>query len=223
LATLQQEQAFLKKAAVDSVNEHHVSFGSAIWNLLSAHPLGSLTKRELELSLLQAAVDAGLLEPRADALAVACRIPIARANGYLTDLALRRDPLPDDLAVARLVMLLRRAEIVSEEKFFSIPLQDASLRIWIERKMARLQLNSGDAIRRDHLKLTPTGLARVLDASEGVESPYDALNRLPAELQDATWVKAAKNAWKNGMSWTDAIEVSSDAVALLQGIAQFLL
>ena len=35
-------------------------FGEKVWSKLIAQPLGSLTKRELELILLRAAVDSGI-------------------------------------------------------------------------------------------------------------------------------------------------------------------
>lgn len=65
-------------------------FGEKVWSRLTAQPIGSLTKRELELILLPAAVDSDLREARGEKLAETCNIPIARANGCLTDLALRQ-------------------------------------------------------------------------------------------------------------------------------------
>jgi hypothetical protein len=122
-------------------------FVDAVWEKLRVQPLGSLTKRELELVLLRAAADADLLELRAENLATTCHIPISRAHGYLTDLALREAPLSDPDAVKALVGLLKDSEVVCDDAHFSIPLHDASLRIWLERKMALLRLNSGDSLR----------------------------------------------------------------------------
>jgi hypothetical protein len=58
--------------------------------VVTAQPLGSLTKRELELIILRAAVDSGLLEARAEKLAETCNIPMTRAHGYLTEQRLGR-------------------------------------------------------------------------------------------------------------------------------------
>jgi hypothetical protein len=201
----------------------YANFGDAVWEKLRAQPLGSLTKRELELVLLRAAADADLLELRAENLAATCHIPISRAHGYLTDLALREAPLSDLDAVKALVGLLKDSEVVRDDAHFSIPLHDAALRIWLERKMALLRLNSGDALRRDHVKLTPNGLAKILGASEGIISPYDAIKKLPAELSDAEWVKEAKKAWKKGMSWSEALSFLSNTASLSQSVIPILL
>jgi len=42
------------------------SFGNSVWLKLTARPFGSSTKRELELTILGAAVDSGLLGARAE-------------------------------------------------------------------------------------------------------------------------------------------------------------
>ena len=197
------------------------NFGGAVWEKLRAQPLGSLTKRELELALLRAAADADLLELRAESLAATCHIPITRAHGYLTDLALREAPLPDREAVKVLVGLLKDSDVVRDDAYFSIPLQDAALRIWLERKMALLRLNSGDTLRRDHVKLTSNGLAKILGASDGIISPYDAIKKLPAELSDAEWVKDAKKSWKNGMGWGEAMEFLGNSASIAQAVPNF--
>ena len=38
-------------------------FGEQVWLALSDRPLGSMTRRELELMLITAAIDSGLVEP----------------------------------------------------------------------------------------------------------------------------------------------------------------
>ena len=83
------------------------NFGEQVWSVVTAQPLGSLTKRELELIILRAAVDSSLLEARAEKLAETCNIPITRAHGYLTDLALRKPAMSDIEGVKALVDLLR--------------------------------------------------------------------------------------------------------------------
>ena len=189
-------------------------FGEKFWSKLIVQPLGSLTKRELELIPLRAAVDSGLLNARAERVAETFNIPITRAHGYLTDLALRQAAMTDLDGVVALVRLLKDTEVVRDDSHISIPLHDAALRIWLERKMTRLRLNSGATLRRDHVKLTPVGLARIIGAVDGLVSPFDALKRLPPELQDADWVKTAKKSWKKGMGWKEALGLLGDATAL---------
>jgi hypothetical protein len=205
------------------VTEPYAIFGDHVWSKLTAQPLGSLTKRELELTLLRAAMDSGLLEGRAEELAETCHIPITRAHSYLTDLALRRPAVSDIEGVKALINLLEDSEVIRDESYFSIPLHDAALRIWLERKMARLHLNSGDTLRRDHVKLTPAGLAKILGASEGIGDPYAALKRLPPELQDADWVKAAKKSWKKGMTWSEAMGILGNTATVAQQVIPTLL
>ncbi len=191
-------------------------FGRDVWQKITALPLGSLTKREVELMLLRAAIESGLLESRPEVLAATCNIPLAKAHGYLTDLALRQAPLTDSDAIKRLTALLKDSEVVRGESHLSVPINDAALRIWLERKMAILRLNAGDTLRRDHVKLTPLGLAKLLGASEGVLSPYDALNNLPKELQVAEWAKAAKKSWKKDTTWPEALEMLGNTVTIVQ-------
>lgn len=193
-------------------------FGEKVWSKLIAQPLGSLTKRELELILLRAAVDSGLLNARAESLAETCNIPITRAHGYLTDLALRQVAMTDLEGVTALVSLLKDTEVVRDDFHISIPLHDAALRIWLERKMTRLRLNSGDTLRRDHVKLTPAGLARIIGAVDGLVSPFDALKRLPPELQEADWVKTAKKSWKKGMGWKEALGLLESSATIGQTV-----
>jgi len=199
------------------------TFSGQVWSVVTAQPLGSLTKRELELPILRAAVDSGLLEARAEKLAETLKIPIIRTHGYLTDLALRKPAMSDIEGVKALVDLLKDSEVVQSDSHFSIPLHDAALRIWLERKMTRLRLNAGDMLRRDHVKLTPAGLAKIIGAAEGIFSPYEALNSLPADLKDAEWVQAARKSWKKGMGWKEALGLLDSATSVLQVVLPRLL
>lgn len=199
------------------------NFGGEIWKQITTSPLGSLTKRELELTLLRAAIQYGLIEPRPETLAAVCSIPLTRAHGYLTDLALRQAPLTDQDGVERLASLLKDSEVVRDDSHLSIPLHDAALRIWLERKMAILHLNAGDTLRRDHVKLTPSGLAKLIGASHGVASPYEALNKLPKELQAVEWVKTAKKTWKKGMGWVEAMGILGNTATVSQTVLSPLL
>jgi hypothetical protein len=205
------------------LNKVYSAFGQDLWERFLNQPLGSLTKRELELTLLRAAVDSGLIQARAELLAERCHIPISRAHGYLTDLALRNASITDREGVSRLVALLKISEVVRDDSHFSIPIHDAALRIWLERKMTSLILNAGDTLRRDQVKLTPAGLARIIGASDGIISPFEALQKLPPSLQNADWFKSANKSWKKGMSWPEAIGLLGNAAAIVQTAVSTLL
>jgi hypothetical protein len=136
----------------------------------------------------------------------------------LTDLALRQEPLTDRDAIEQLVQLLARAEVIKDETHFSVPLHDAAVRIWLERKMATLALNSGDTLGRDHVKLTPAGLAKLIASSDGLLTPFEAIKKLPKSLQKAEWVVAANKSWKKGMTWVDAMSVLGNTATIAQAI-----
>lgn len=193
-------------------------FGQSVWRILQITPLGSLTKRELELSLLGAAIQSGLIDPRPEIVAAQFRVSLARAHSYLTDLALRQEPLADRDAIKQLVQLLEKAEVVDNAAYFSVPLHDAALRIWLERKMVTLELNSGDTLRKDHVKLTAAGLARLIASTEGLLTPLEALEKLPKNLKRAEWVVVAQKSWKKGMSWVDAMGVLGNTATIAQAI-----
>ena len=205
------------------MNDNYMQFGHQTWSKFTAQPLGSLTKRELEIILLQAAIGSSLLAPTAESLAISCKIPITRAHGYLTDLALRKPALTDVVAVKSLVGLLKISEIVQDAAYFSIPLQDAGMRIWLERKMALLHLNSGETIRRDQVKLTPAGLVKIIGRSDGIDTPFEAIRKLPPELEGIQWVKTAKKTWKKGMAWPDAMTLLGNTASIAQTVLPNLL
>jgi hypothetical protein len=197
-------------------------FGGEIWKQITRSPLGSLTKREMEVTLLRTAIQSGLVEPRPETLAAMCSIPMTRAHGYLTDLALRQAPLTNQDGIERIAALLSESELVRAESLLSILLHDAALRIWLERKMVILHLNAGDTLRRDHVKLTPSGLAKLIGASDGILSSYDALNTLPKELQASEWVKTAKKSWKKGMGWVEAMSILGNTASGTQSVIPVL-
>ena len=125
-------------------------FGQLVWQQLQQRPFGSITKRELELNLLQAAVEAGLLQAKPTELATMGRISLTRAHSYLNDLALRQPPLDDREAMQQLIGLLKNAEVVQSQRYFSLPLHDAALRIWLERKCAELEISQRSRAQGSH-------------------------------------------------------------------------
>ena len=60
-----------------------VKFGEGVWDSFQKTNFGSLPKREMELLILRAAIDAGLLEDSPSRLASGLRIILTKAHGYL--------------------------------------------------------------------------------------------------------------------------------------------
>lgn len=153
-------------------------FGEQVWIVLCRKPLGSLTKKELELLLLQSAISAGMLKLVPVLVAKTLRLGLAKAYGYLTDLALRMPELSDITGVTRLAAMLCHAEFTADDSHLAIPVKDASLRIWVERKLSTHNLHLDESLRRELVKLTPSALYRVLDEAKGMHAPNFALNVL---------------------------------------------
>jgi hypothetical protein len=191
--------------------------------ILLESPFGSLSKRELELKLLQAAIDTGALSGETVGFAVSLRLSLIRANAYLTDLALRKPPLRDVEVVAQLMSMLPNCEAVVADRFLSIPIHDSSLRIWLERKLASELLHPGEAVRRDVVKLTPQALLRLLDESDGIGSPSAAIERLGKKLPDAQWAEAAKREWGSKTSWTEVLSTFGIVIALVEALPTLVL
>jgi hypothetical protein len=182
------------------------AFGEQVWTALCERPLGSLTKRELELLLLRSAIATDLLQPVPWQVAQKCRLSLAKAHGYLTDLALRLPELDDVEGVTRLMTALRHSEVTPDGNHLALPLNDASLRIWIERKLSTHSLHPGESIRRELVKMTPVALCRILDASNGLQKPYAALDALSKQFKKEPWFISAKEQWEPATPWGDALK-----------------
>jgi hypothetical protein len=204
------------------MSEAHAQFGADCFKLLQSVPFGSLNKRELELGLLRAGIDAGLVSEESAALASSLGLSLTKANAYLTDLALRQPPLADVDAVNVLIETLQTCEVVTSEKHLSIPLHAAALRIWLERKLAVERLHPGESLRRDVVKLTPLGLLRLLDHSEGIPTPAQALDVLDGVLGAPTWLEDAKSTWTPKTSWRDTLSTFGSATSIAQGLPALL-
>ncbi|HMN20927.1 MAG TPA: hypothetical protein PKA16_05990 [Ottowia sp.] len=190
------------------------SVDDRLWRALTIAPLGSLSKREMEIAIIQAAIDAGKVESSPAAVAMAFRITLRGAQAYLTDLALRRPALADAEALMRLRRLLAQIEVSASATYLSFAVHDAALRIWLERKMVTLQLHGGDSLRLETVRLTPNGLARLLAATDGARTPYGALRALPAEMHGHPWFKEAKKTWRKDMSWPAALDALANGTTV---------
>jgi hypothetical protein len=71
------------------MTDSYAQFGQKLLEVLQSAPFGSLTKRELELGLLQVGIETGLLSKEPATLAATLQLTLTKTNSYLTDLALR--------------------------------------------------------------------------------------------------------------------------------------
>lgn len=177
-------------------------FGQFVWDVLSKHPIGSLSKRELELALLDAAIKSALIEETPWAVARQFSVTISKAHGYLTDLALRSRVLEDFEGLAKLGNAILSSEVSPDGRYLAIPIHNAGLRIWLERKLSMQQLQQGESLRRELVKLTPNALLQIMDSSaNGMLQPFDAIKKLSENYGNETWYKASKQHWKKDAPW----------------------
>ena len=116
---------------------------------VTERPFGTLTKRELELLLLDFLISSAELPKDPAGLSRVIRCTLSKSHAYLTDLALRKDPLNDVNAVNHLIAVLKAAEVSKDGQFIEFSVQDASLRLWIEQSLALEGLLQGQPFRRD--------------------------------------------------------------------------
>jgi hypothetical protein len=189
-------------------------FGELFLEKVLNKPLGTLTKRELELIIIEAVLESFIVEPNSYSIAQRFRISLPKAHAYLTDIALRGEELTDCEALINLRRIMMSVEIVNDSNYLFIPITDARLRIWLERKMASLSLNSGESIRKDLFKISPYSLLKLLHDSNNILSPCESLEFLSADFQEMEWFKVATKKWKKGVSWEQAIrEVGLNVIA----------
>lgn len=200
------------------MSEEHSEFGRHCLALVQSAPFGSLGKRELELGLLLAGIESGLLPREPAALAAHLQLSLSKAHAYLTDLALRQPPLADIDAVNGLVDSLSRCEAVASDKHLSIPLHDAALRIWLERKLATERLHLGGSLRPDLIKLTPLGLLCLLDQADDVATPAQTITALGEVLNKPAWIKDGEATWNPRTRWREALSTFDSAARLMQGL-----
>ncbi len=120
----------------------------------------------------------------------------------MTDISLRDPILQDKDALLEIMRLLPQHEIITADLHLSIPINNASLRIWLERKIALIGLNPGESFRKDVIKITPAGLYKILDHSEGILSPKEAIYKLSESFKNDIWFKEAKQNWHPTTSWS---------------------
>lgn len=181
-------------------------FGQFLWSKLGQQSFGSLSKRELEILILQAASHAELIcENNPVQTAALLQLSLSRTHSYLSELSLRRSMLSDGDALLLLVDVLKRLEILQDDKYISIHILRADLRLWIERKLANEGMHPGESIRRDIVKLTPRGLLRLLDNSVAVIRPSEALEILKMSLPNSPLLASLEVHSLPHMKWQDVL------------------
>jgi hypothetical protein len=196
------------------MKDKYEKYGNILWQSLTSVPFGSLSKRELEILLLHSAISSNLIHDHPVNIASILKLTLSKTNGYLTDISLRNPNLDDKVAILEILTLLPSNEILTEDSHFTIPINNASLRIWLERKIVLVGLNPGESLRKDLIKITPAGLCRILDNSDGILSPKEAINLLAEKFINEIWFLEAKNNWKSETKWRDVLSTSTDIISL---------
>jgi hypothetical protein len=100
-----------------------------------------------------------------------------------------------------IIKLLAANEIIPTYLHLSIPINNVSLRIWLERKVSLIGLNPGENFRKYVFKITSNGLYKILANSEGVISPKEAIDKLSHEFGNQIWFKEAEQNWNPNTTW----------------------
>jgi hypothetical protein len=189
-------------------------FADVFWQTIIGQPLGSLTKRKLELIILDCTVKTSVLDRQPHIVTKIFQISMAKAHAYLNDNAIRESDLSDDEALKTLNSILISVEITNEVNYLILSLNNASFRIWHESKMSDLELNSCESIRRDLVKISPFSLLKLLNGSDRIVSPSESLKMLKAKYGNVEWYKQAINNWKKETTWEKVLnEVSVNLVS----------
>ena len=101
-------------------------------------------------------------------------------------------------------------EIITADLHLSIPINNVSLRIWLERKIAFIGLNPGESLRKDVIKITPAGLYKILENSERIISPKQAIVHLSKVFGNEIWFKEAKQYWQPETTWKGLLTTASE-------------
>ena len=186
---------------------------------ITERPFGTLTKRELELTLLDFLIAESTLPSDPAGLAKSIRCTLTKAHAYLTDLALRNDPLDDETAIKLLINLLNQAEVSKDGMFIELSVQEASLRLWLEQSLAAHGLLQGQTLRRDLIKLSAKAIVTLVFTENVTRSPKESLPRLRAMFGNTEWFKEFEKSAKRGIPWERLLGNISSVATILQLLA----
>lgn len=117
------------------------------------------------------------------------------------------------MAIVEILRLIPINEILTDDSHLSIPVSNSSLRIWLERKMVLIGLNVGETLRKDLILITPAGLIRILDNSEGIISPKEAIDLLSQDFGNKIWFIEVQKKWKPETNWKDALSTTNEIIS----------
>lgn len=197
-------------------------FGSLIFQSILKTPFGTLTKRELEILILKSAIGSSLIEEHPVDVATRLRLTITKSHTYLTDISLRNPIIEDKKALAEILKLIPENEIIADSLHLSIPINNAGLRIWLERKVALIGLNPGESLRKDVFKITPVGLYRILEKSDGVLSPVESIKKLSNDFGNQIWFKEAKKKWHPETTWNEVMTTTSEVSTIISSFSTLI-
>lgn len=186
---------------------------------ITERPFGTLTKRELELTLLDFLISESILPSDPAGLAKSIRCTLTKAHAYLTDLALRNDQLDDEVAIKQLINLLTHAEVSKDGMFIELSVQDASLRLWLEQSLAAHRLLQGQTLRRDLIKLSAKAIVTLVFSGSATSSPVETLQRLKAIFGDTEWLQEFEKSVKRGIPWERYLGNISSVITVLDLLA----
>lgn len=191
-------------------------FGRNFWTWASRQPLYSMTKKGWEIAVINEAIQVGLVQDSPAEIARTFRVSVSRAKSYLSELALRQEPISDREALSAFGRHLRESEVkfVDSTGLFIIQLNDLRLVHWAERKLSQLQLQAGESLRADTLKITPLGLANLLESVGDSFSPADALKELRKSFAETPWFFEAQKHVNPARDWKETISLMGDGTAI---------
>ena len=191
-------------------------FGRNFWTWASRQPLYSMTKKDWELAVINEAIRVGIVQDNPADIARTFRVSVSRAKSYLSELALRQEPISDREALSAFGRHLRESEVRFDDStgLFVIQLNDLRLVHWAERKLSQLQLQAGESLRTDTLKITPLGLAKLLDSVGDSVSPAKALEELHGSFAETPWFVEAKKHVTPARNWKETISLMGDSTAI---------
>ncbi len=199
-----------------------MSFQTNLIEAWLSQPLGSLSKRELELLLLRLSMQHELLPSTPAQLARKCNITITKAHAYLTDVALRQEPLANHAALARLAALITVSEVSADGKMLQMSVQDAALRLWLESSLAENGLLQGESLRRDVIKLSPKALAFLLTTDSTLPTPKQALKKLQI-YSNTEWYPHMAQLANQGYAWDKVLDGLASAASIAKDVIPLLL
>jgi hypothetical protein len=181
-----------------------------------SQPLGSLTKSEIEIMILDALICGGELQEDAYQISVKCKVTPEKAWRYLRNYHLRSDPLSERQAKSQIISLIRVAELSRDGNFFALRVTWPKLKVWIDRELMKLNLIQGESFRQDILKISGLSLCNILYGNTIVKMSRKDIDKLANEINDDGWRKHLNKIYKpEGIKISSIIDGVSKSASIL--------